>query len=111
MHTKSSFRAITLPSLPLLALGCLSVVASFAIGMRTAGDVQTITPSEAVGTRVTGDMNADGIVNVADVIEILEVVRGYKQATTEELSVDPNGDGVLTVDDALRLLHDLQISH
>lgn len=98
-------RQVVTPSV--LALAFLSVTLSFAIGIQTAGDVQTISSIEAEDPRITGDMNADGRVDERDVIEILEVVRGYEEATPEQLLADPNGDGSLTVDDALRMLHDL----
>lgn len=91
----------------LVALGLLSVISSFALGVKTAGDVETIAPSQAGGMQMAGDMNSDSMINVLDVIDILEVVQGYEMATPEQLQADPNGDGQLTVDDAIRLLHDI----
>lgn len=88
-------------------LAALSVVSSFALGIHTAGDVQTIAPLQAEGTTIAGDMNADGILTNADVIAILDIAQGYETATSEQLLADPNGDGQLTVDDAIRVLHDI----
>jgi hypothetical protein len=93
--------------LPVLALGALLVVSSFAIGIRTAGDIETVAPSEAGGIRLAGDVNNDGALSVLDVIDILEVSQGYEEATPEQLLADPNADGRLTADDAMRVLQDL----
>ena len=105
---KHTFNLRVLP-LQLIALTVLCVAGSFTLGIKTAGDVKTITPSEALGTRLTGDINADGVLTMRDVIDILEIVRGYRQASLSELLADPNGDGQLTIDDALRILHDLEL--
>ncbi len=93
--------------LQIYLLGVLCVVSSFSLGVRTAGDVQTVAPSEAGGIRLTGDINEDGQVTVRDAIDILEVAQGYEAATVEQLLADPNADGSLTVEDALRILEDL----
>lgn len=91
----------------ILTIGALCVVSSFALGVQTAGDVQTVAPSEAGGIRLTGDVNGDGTVTVQDVIDILEVAQGYEEATSAQLQADPNADGHLTVEDAMRILQDL----
>ncbi len=96
-----------LKHVPVLVLGTLSVVASFGMGVRTAGDIQTVAPSEAGGIRLTGDIDNDGRVTVRDAIDILEVAQGYEEASASQLQADPNGDGSLTVDDAMRILQDL----
>jgi hypothetical protein len=93
--------------LQVLALGALCVVTSFSLGVRTAGDIETVAPSEAGGIRLTGDIDNDGAVTAQDVIDILEVAQGYEDATPEQLEADPNGDGHLTVEDAMRILQDL----
>jgi hypothetical protein len=93
--------------LPVLVLGALAVVSSFAVGIRTAGDIETVAPSEAGGIRLAGDVNNDGALSVLDVIDILEVSQGYEEATPEQLLADPNADGQLTADDAMRVLQDL----
>lgn len=95
--------------LTLLSMGTLAIVSSFALGIKTAGDVRPFSPSEASDTLVSGDINVDGTVDAKDVIEILEIVRGYKEATPAQLLADPNDDGRLTIDDAMQILHDLSI--
>ncbi|UPA23116.1 hypothetical protein K8942_02790 [Candidatus Peribacteria bacterium] len=98
-------------SLPvtILGLGTLAVVSSFALGLKTAGNIQTVAPMEASGTRLTGDISEDGIIDVRDAITILEIANGYRDATPDELLADPNGDGALTIDDAIRILNDIAV--
>ncbi len=91
----------------LLAMGLLSVVGSFALGISTSGDIQTVQHSSATETILAGDLTADGEINNKDVIVILEIAEGYRPATPRELQADPNGNGRITVDDALRLLSTL----
>ncbi len=95
--------------LPILSLGLLAVISSFAVGIKSAGEVKTVSPMEASSTRLNGDINSDGMIDKTDVIAILEVARGYKEATPDQLLADPNGDGQLTIDDAIRILNDLSI--
>ena len=90
----------------MVILGVLSISGSFAVGVQTAGDVQTIAPSRA-GEEVSGDMNGNGRVDEEDIKIILEIAKGYRDPTPAQLRNDPNADGRLTIDDALRLLHDL----
>lgn len=92
-----------------LTLGLLAVISSFTAGVKTAGDVKTVQPMEASGTGLSGDVNADGTVDVRDAIVILDIARGYDTATVEELRADPNDDGKLTIDDAIRILNNLPV--
>lgn len=105
-HTSNHRRYLPLS---VLSLGTLAIVSSFAIGLKTSGNIQTVAPIEASATTVSGDVDADGIITVRDAIAILEVANGYKDATPENLLADPNADGQLTVDDAIRILHDLSV--
>ena len=105
---KTPPRRLAIP-FTLLSMGMLAIVSSFALGIRTAGDVTPVAPMEASSTRINGDVNNDGIVDIRDAILILEIARGYKEATPDELLADPNGDGRLTIDDAIRILSDLSI--
>jgi hypothetical protein len=109
MPKKSSTQNRLGLSLPILALGIVAVLSSFTLGIKTAADVKTVSPMEASGSRISGDVNNDGVVNTLDVIAILEVARGYKDATPDELLADPNSDGQLSIDDAIRILSDLQV--
>lgn len=104
MHTKSQQ---IVRGIRVAALGSLCVVASFALGIHTAGDIAPIASLQADGPAREGDMNNDGIVTIQDAIEILEIVRGHIQTTAHHLRVDPNTDGQLTIDDALHLLQTL----
>lgn len=93
----------------ILTLGMLCIVGSFTVGIRTAGDVRTISPLSAETLELSGDIDGNGHLEHIDVIRILEIVQGYREPTLKELRADPNGDGVLTVDDAISLLHELHI--
>jgi|SRR3989338_1268220 len=93
----------------ILTLGMLCVVGSFTVGIRTAGDVRTISPLAAETIQLPGDMDINGQVDLKDVIIILEIAQGYREPTQSELRADPNGDGMLTVDDAISLLHKLRL--
>jgi hypothetical protein len=84
-------------------------VSSFTVGIKTAGDITPIKLIEAGSVDKPGDINGNGEIDIRDVIDILEISQGYRDATTEELRVDPNGDGALTVDDALWILSTLAI--
>lgn len=104
MHI-SSFR--TRQVLRVLLFGALCIAASFAIGIQSAGEVQPISLIEAGSPGHVGDVDGNGIVDVQDAIQILEVVQGYRSATPDQLLSDPNGDGALDLDDALRILRTL----
>lgn len=93
--------------MPLVFLSIVSVVSSFALGIRTAGDVETVAPLQAEDMRMAGDLDGDLHVDVRDVLIVLEIAQGYSEATPDELLADPNGDGRLTIDDAMRMLRDL----
>ncbi|OIO53297.1 hypothetical protein AUJ46_05490 [Candidatus Peregrinibacteria bacterium CG1_02_54_53] len=85
----------------------ICVTAAFLIGIQSAGEVQPIALIEAGSVSQRGDLTGDGSTDVQDVITILEVVQGYRQATPDQLLADPNQDGTLTIDDALRILRTL----
>ena len=96
-------------NIQLLILGSLSLVSAFAIGIQTSGNVQPFALIEAGGTRLSGDINANGQVDIEDAIAILEITQGYTKASLDQLLADPNDDGVLTVDDAIRILSILSL--
>lgn len=94
------------PQILVIAMLCMS--ASFGIGVQTTGEVQTIAHTNAEDVaRLAGDMDGNGKVDLADAIETLEIARGYKSATAEQLRNEPTEDGAITIDDALRILRDL----
>ena len=92
----------------ILSLGLVSVIGSFALGIQTAGEIKTIASLGAEGTELQGDIDGNGRLDIQDVIEILEVAKGYKDPTPKQLKADLNDDGALTIDDALSLLHTLR---
>lgn len=93
----------------LLALSMLCLVSSFAIGIKSAGEVQPFTIIEAGGMTQAGDVDENGTVDLQDVILILEFTKGYSVPSPEQLKADPTGDGQFTVDDALRILSTLSL--
>lgn len=94
-------------NLHVFSLGALAIVASFSLGIQSVGEVQPVSLIEAGSIQLAGDVDGSGEVTVQDAIAILEVAKGYAQATPAQLRADPNRDGVLTVDDAIRILKDL----
>ena len=96
-------------NLQLLSLSTLCVVASFALGIQTAGEVQPVTLIEAGSISKAGDVNGSGELDLDDVVIILEIAQDYRAATPEQLQADPNKDGQLTVDDALDILMQLSL--
>src|SRR3989339_547580 len=88
-------------------LGILTITASFALGIQTAGDVDTIAPLQAESSVISGDMDGDQSITIQDAIIILTIVQEYEAATPEQIAADPNNDGRITVSDALEILHSL----
>ena len=89
-------------------LGIACVTGAFALGIQSAGDVRTVASLVAGTPLGDGDFTGDGVTDTSDVIRVLEIVRGFREASPEDFRADPNGDGLLTIDDALSLLHDLE---
>lgn len=94
----------------MVLLGILCVAGSFAVGIQTAGDVQPIGSIAAESPDLPGDVDDDGRIGIRDAVLILEVARGYRDASPAMLQHDPNGDGILTVDDAISVLKELSAS-
>ena len=90
-------------------LGTACVVSSFAIGIQSVGEVQPVTLIEAGAVQEQGDMDGSGSIDIQDVILILEIAQGYREASPAQLRADPNTDGQLTVTDALRVLETLSL--
>lgn len=90
----------------LLGLGTLCLMASFGMGIRTSGEVESIATLQARDAlAVSGDVTGDGEVDREDAIAVLEIVEGYAEATPRQMNADPDRDGHLTVKDALTILH------
>lgn len=95
-----------------IAVGALSVIAAFTVGLRTADDVTPIGPIEAHELlTLSGDLTGDGLVDEADVTVAIELSEGYEQPTVAQLKADPNRDGVITSADALAILKLIDAAH
>ncbi len=77
---------------------------AFVLGVETAGDVQPLVEYTRAGGRVSGDMNGDGMVGVADARIALDIALGYRAATAAELEADVNNDLQITVQDVAAIL-------
>ena len=54
---------------------------------------------------IMGDLNNDGVVNILDILALVQIVIGNKEATSYQLSVgDLNNDGVVNILDILALV-------
>lgn len=94
---------------PVLALGALCMIGSFTFGIESAGDMHTITASQAAERLAgDGDIDGDGKTTERDALEILLLLRDGREPTVAQLAEDPSGDGRLTIDDAILLLRDAQ---
>ena len=95
----------------LILLGAVCVAASFTVGIHTTADLQPISLIEAGSLQISGDLDGNGSVELNDAIVALEIVRGYREASPEQLKADPNEDGSISVDDALSILSTLSRHH
>ncbi len=102
MHTYfTTFSAQTIRRAGLV-LGCMSV--AFAVGIQTAGDVHPLVEPTRAGIRLSGDMDGNDMVTPADARLALEIARGYRNATPEELEADTNQDFRITIEDVAAIL-------
>ncbi len=100
-HTYSLFGR---KSLRTIAIIVSSVTAAFALGIQTAGDFRSVTPTLADRSDTAGDFNGNGYLDIQDARIALELARGYRSPTPDELSVDPNRDYSITTEDVLSIL-------
>jgi predicted lipoprotein with Yx(FWY)xxD motif len=56
-----------------------------------------------LSTRITGDVNGDGKVNVSDVTALINMILGI--VSTDKSAADVNGDGVVNVSDVTALIN------
>ena len=84
------------------------MVVAFTLGIQTAGDVHPIVEPTRAGERLSGDIDGNGIVDVRDVRQALEIVRGYREATPLELLADPNQDSRITIEDVAAMLQTIE---
>jgi hypothetical protein len=98
-----------------IAMGVLSIIASFGLGIRSAGEIRTLEHSEAAQDTADilqhqkGDMNRNGMYDVNDAILMEERILGYARTTQQDvLDGDMNADFKLTGQDLLALLHKIE---
>lgn len=106
MHTYfTAFSAQTLKRCGIV-LSCMAV--AFAIGIQTAGDVQPMVEPTRAGIRTSGDFDGDGTIDADDARIALDIARGYRIATAEELEADTNQDFRITVEDVAAIIEQLE---
>jgi hypothetical protein len=86
-------------------------VTAFTIGIYSSQKISpVVAPTNASSTVLDGDMNHNGVIDPADAQIALDIARGYKVASPEELAADPNHDFHITADDAMAILEILNRS-
>ena len=96
-------------SLRTFAIVTSSMTVAFILGVETAGDVQpVVNETRAGGAVLEGDLNGNGIVDLADLHLALQLARGDRTPKPRELAADPNQDFRFTIDDALLILQKLE---
>ena len=68
--------------------------------LATTSFVVTVT-----ATTRPGDLNMDGLVDVADVTKLIQAVLGSVLCDFDPAAGDLNHDGILDVDDVVKLIH------
>lgn len=81
---------------------------AFAIGIQTAGDVQPIVEPTRAGIRLSGDMDGNDMIDASDARLAMEIARGYRTATAQELEADTNQDFRITVEDVAAILEAME---
>ena len=70
------------------------------------GDLQQI--NYAILSGGSGDINLDGMVNVVDIIEMVNIIVGGSEPTDEQLAYgDTNGDGLINVTDIIATVNQI----
>lgn len=90
--------------LRLIALGGLSLLGSFILGIETAGDVQPFGHSEAAQANHF-DVDSDGTLTSNDAYLALQFALGYREPTQAQLESIP--EGKFTTDTVLKMLSEL----
>ena len=97
----STFTAVNLKHTGLV-LGSMAV--AFMLGIQTAGDVHPLIEPTRAGTRQSGDLDGNDMVNASDARLALDIAKGYREATPDELLADPNQDFHITLEDVAEIL-------
>lgn len=93
------------------AIGVLAIIAAFGLGIQSADKIDTFERSEAapntasVTQKIPGDIDENGVLNVADPLKTLEFAQGLAKPTREQiLNGDMDGDYALTARDVMSQL-------
>ncbi len=107
-HTTTRLRArYASAKMHIVALSIISILSSFSLGIRTAGEVETVANISALELSRTGDINGDGTMDARDAIVILEQLQSAAEPTIEQLLADPDQNGIFTIEDALHILREI----
>lgn len=79
------------------------IVLSNAKGKNYASEVNV--SIQATFDTVLGDVNGDGLVNIADAIGLVNYILGKSAFEVEELAADANEDGILNITDAIAIVN------
>lgn len=101
------------PAVRLFALGAVSLLGSFVLGIESAGDpfdhikaaTASLTAPEVNTTE--NDLDGDGRLSSTDAYIALQIAQGYEEATPEQLRNVPGGH--ITVKTALEILRKLSL--
>ncbi len=107
MSTESSLQKTALKVALLIGSG----VTAFSLGLFSSASVSpVVAPTNASSTVLEGDLNRNGVIDASDAQIALDIARGYKVATPDELAADPNRDYHITADDVMMILEILNRS-
>lgn len=79
------------------------IVLSNAKGKNYASEVNV--SIQATFDTLLGDVNGDGLVNIADAIGLVNYILGKAAFEVEELAADANEDGILNITDAIAIVN------
>lgn len=79
------------------------IVLSNAKGKNYASEVNV--SIQATFDTVLGDVNGDGLVNIADAIGLVNYILGKAAFEVDELAADANEDGILNITDAIAIVN------
>ncbi len=92
-------------SMKTIAIVGSSMTVAFILGIQTAGDVQPIVGEiRAGGTVLLGDMNGNSTIDPDDARIAIELTKGLRTPTPEELAADPDQNFVITIEDVSAIL-------
>lgn len=96
-------------SLKTLAIVTGSMTTAFVLGIQTAGDVRPIVGEiRAGGTVLLGDLNGNNTIDREDAQKALEILKGLRTPTPQELAADPDQNFEITVEDILAILDSME---